>query len=338
MSRVTITIILMQSVVAMTRLVAEIQRFLQDHQVVGRGIVAVSGGADSVALLLGLRECHGDGLVIGHFNHRLRGDESDGDEQFVRELGKQLGVPVRVGSGDVKAAGSNLEAAARKLRYHWFVSVAQEVGARWVATGHTADDQAETVLHRIIRGTGITGLSGIAKHRPLCGEIQLIRPLLTVTRQEILMALAGCQQHYRIDSTNNDSAFTRNRIRHELLPLLKTFNPQVVEALTRLAEQARSYVEEHQPRIALLLEGCELPRAGERVILDAAGLSRIKAGELQELFRAIWLREGWPQLGMSAAHWARLVEIATGRLTAADFPGGITARRLDKVVQLGRHS
>ena len=322
----------------MARLVAEIQQFLQVHQLVGPGIVAVSGGADSVALFRGLLECRVEGLVIGHFNHRLRGEESEEDEQFVHNLGERLGVPVRVGSADVKAAGGNQEAMARTLRYDWLTTVALEVGARWVATGHTADDQAETVLHRLIRGTGIAGLSGMARRRPLCDGVEVVRPLLATSRTDVLEYLRAHHQDYRTDSTNLDAAFTRNRIRHELLPLLKTFNPRVVEALTRLADQARAATEERETYLTRFLDRCELPRAGERVILDASELRRFGVNDLRELFRAVWQREGWPQLGMTAAHWTRLVDITAGTISAADFPGGITARRVGKVVQLGRHS
>ena len=147
----------------MARLVDAVRQFVDAHDLRGPGVVAVSGGADSVAMLRGLVEVGVSGLVVGHFNHRLRGEESDADEAFVRELAETLGLPCHVGSADVLAAGGNLEATARQLRYDWLTSL----GRTWVATGHTADDQAETVLHRLIRGTGITGLRGIAQARPL---------------------------------------------------------------------------------------------------------------------------------------------------------------------------
>ncbi len=128
--------------------------------------MAVSGGADSVALLCALRAC-GAAVVVAHVNHRLRGEESDGDETFVRELCAALGAECYVRSADVAAlaSGSNLESTARRVRYEFFAEVAHAIGAAWAATAHTADDQAETVLHRLIRGTGLQGLRGIAAER-----------------------------------------------------------------------------------------------------------------------------------------------------------------------------
>jgi tRNA(Ile)-lysidine synthase len=126
-------------------------------------VVAVSGGADSVALLRALRAC-GVPPTVAHVNHKLRGGDSDADEAFVRELCDSLGVPCVVKAADVAAlaTGANLEATARRVRYDFFAEVATEAGAAWVATAHTADDQAETVLHRLMRGTGLQGLRGIA--------------------------------------------------------------------------------------------------------------------------------------------------------------------------------
>jgi tRNA(Ile)-lysidine synthase len=147
-----------------TRVLREVRRFAAGRS--GRGVVAVSGGADSVALLRALCAC-GVPLVAAHVNHRLRGADSDADEAFVRELCAQLGVECRVKAVDVSAlaAGDNLESTARRVRYEFFAEVAAEVGAAWIATAHTADDQAETVLHRLIRGTGLQGLRGIAAEK-----------------------------------------------------------------------------------------------------------------------------------------------------------------------------
>ncbi|HEY1186262.1 MAG TPA: tRNA lysidine(34) synthetase TilS, partial [Gemmata sp.] len=148
----------------MTRVVREVRRFAVTHP--GLGIVGVSGGADSVALFHALHAT-GRALVVAHVNHRLRGAESDADEAFVRDLCAGAGVAFRLLSADVAAlaAGDNLESTARRVRYEFFTAVAQQTGADWIATAHTADDQAETVLHRLIRGTGLQGLRGIASER-----------------------------------------------------------------------------------------------------------------------------------------------------------------------------
>ncbi len=130
------------------------------------GVVAVSGGADSVALLRALHAANPPGgLVVAHLNHQLRGAESDGDEAFVRDLADRLRKSFHVETLTIQALGGNLEATARAVRYDWLARVAADTGAGWIATGHTADDQAETVLHRLVRGTGLTGLRGIAGRR-----------------------------------------------------------------------------------------------------------------------------------------------------------------------------
>jgi tRNA(Ile)-lysidine synthase len=307
----------------------------------GPGVVAVSGGADSVALLRGLLDAGIGPLTVAHFNHRLRGAESEADAEFVRELAAEFGLPFRLGGADVgaAAAGDNLEATARRLRYGWLEDAALETGAEWVATGHTADDQAETVLHRIIRGTGLQGLRGIAESRRGKGLVPsalIVRPLLSVTRADILSYLNELGRTFREDASNADLGFTRNRIRHELLPLLKTFNPAIVEVLGRLAVQADEAHQVIEEEATWLLSQAVLPRAGDLYVLDAEKLSGWRDYLLREAVRMTWASLGWPLDGMTADHWQRLVEIVRGRLPAADFPGGVHARRVGRVVQLGR--
>src|SRR5712692_7499162 len=201
----------------------------------GPMVVAVSGGPDSVALARALKELQPalnlEPLILAHLNHRLRGEESDEDESFVAKLVDALSdlgaaqvrlVTHRVDvGGQARRAKDNLEKVARDVRYRWLAEVAREAGARWIATGHTADDQAETILHRLLRGAGLKGLRGIAENRPLAGDLRVIRPLLTVTRSEVLNYLQAQEQSFRQDSSNADLRFTRNRIRHELLPFLE---------------------------------------------------------------------------------------------------------------------
>ena len=326
--------------------VAEVRRFLARHGVAGRGVVAVSGGADSVALLRALVDAGADRPVVAHFNHRLRGGESDGDEAFVRGLAGRLGLEFRATARDLAAeaagAGENLEAAARRLRYDWLRAAAGQSGAAWIATGHTANDQAETVLHRLIRGTGIQGLRGIAGVRPPAASpetgdsVRIIRPLLTVTRREVLAYLETLGQPYRTDSSNADTRFTRNRIRHELLPLLATFNPEIVAVLGRLAGQADEAFGQLRADAAGLLAAAERPRAGDVLILDAAALAAAPPHRARDALRLVWEREGWPANGMTFAHWDRAAAIARGDHPAADFPDGVHVRRAGRVVQLSR--
>lgn len=307
-----------------------VRAFMADHP--GPGVVAVSGGADSVALLRALVEVGTGHLTVAHFDHGLRGAESDADAAFVRELADRLGLPFRLGRGELTADAPGLEAAARRQRYDWLAGVAAEVGAGWVSTGHTADDQAETVLHRLIRGTGLHGLRGMEPGKPLP------RPLLAHTRADLLAYLVSLHQPYRDDSSNADPRFTRNRIRHELLPLLRTFNPDVARALNRLAEQAAEAQEVIAERAADLLARAERPRAGGIVVLDPLALMTAPKLVVREALRSIWERERWPMGDMTAAHWDAAAAVASGRAGARDFPGGVSMRPTGRVVQLGRRS
>ena len=215
--------------------------------------VAVSGGADSVALLLLLLELHSElGIVlsVAHVNHKLRGAESDQDETFVAELAGKHRLELHAQAAPVNGArDSGIEAAARRLRYDFFRQLAREGRVSKIATAHTLDDQAETVLLRALRGTGLRGLAGIHPRLILeergqtMGEV--IRPLLGFRRSEVETFLRERGQAWREDSSNRDPAFLRNRVRHRVLPLLtENFGPAAVENLADLAEIARAE-EEH---------------------------------------------------------------------------------------------
>ena len=226
--------------------------------------VAVSGGADSVALLRALIELRGElGLVLSvvHFNHKLRGEESDGDELFVSELARAHDLPLHRGEADTKAFARekalSIEAAARDLRYAFFGKLIKDGLLDKVATAHTLDDQAETVLFRVIRGTGTSGLAGILPRLKKVGEGAIVRPMLGVQRVEVTTFLNGLNQSWREDSTNSETVFTRNRLRHELLPrIAEGFNPEVVEALANLAEVARAEDEFWASATAEAFVGC----------------------------------------------------------------------------------
>lgn len=325
----------------MSRLPREVRQFLHAQAArEGPGVVAVSGGADSVALLRALEAVPVQPLVVAHIDHRLRGSESDRDAEFVQELAARLGLPCRVKVVDIASLGGNMEATARRVRYEFLAEVAAETSARWIATGHTAGDQAETVLLRLIRGSGLQGLRGIAAKRisrdPTVTQGRaIIRPLLSVTRAEVLEYLSEIGQPFREDATNADSRFSRNRVRHELLPMLETFNPDVVTALAHLASQAGEAFEVLEASAIALLGTAERPRAGARIILDAAVLAAAHPYMVREAIRHLWQREGWPVSEMSAAHWTRVVAIVRGDLRTADFPAGIRASHAGRVVRIG---
>jgi tRNA(Ile)-lysidine synthase len=310
-------------------------------------VVAVSGGPDSVALACAANATRPAGvpLVLAHLNHQLRGADSDADEQFVIDLHAHLAagaaeVRLAVGRLDVAALaqqeGANLEGVARRERYRWLAGVARGEGLRWIATGHTANDQAETVLHRILRGAGLQGLRGIAARRPLEADISLVRPLLTTTRAEVLAYLTDRSQAYRVDATNQDPGRTRNRLRHDLLPrLAREYNPAIVSVLGRLAAHAEETFAFLEAEAQELLKAAELPRAGGLVILDRDRLAAAPPHRVREVFRQLWTREGWPMGEMDHAAWSRLAVLARTGSGALDLPGGMRARRKERVLQVG---
>jgi len=193
---------------------------------------AVSGGADSMALLWGLyllREKLNITVQAAHFNHGLRGAESDRDEAHVKAFCDRFDIPLTVGSGQVVPGKKGLEAAARDARYAFFESLPGRL-----ATAHTADDNAETVLMRLVRGTGLKGLGGI---KPVNGNV--IRPMLTVTREEVLAFLREYHLDFVEDSSNGTDDFLRNRLRHRVMPLLKEENPRLSQNLSAMAMELR---------------------------------------------------------------------------------------------------
>jgi tRNA(Ile)-lysidine synthase len=294
-----------------------------------------------VALLRALLTCGAGPLVVAHVNHQLRGTESDADQQFVEELARSLGLALRTEripvATQAEAEGDNLESVGRRLRYDWLVQMAQATGCRWIATGHTADDQAETVLHRLLRGTGLQGLRGIAPRREAAPGIWVVRPLLAVTRADVLAYLESIKQPFRQDSSNLDPRFTRNRIRHELLPLLaERYNPAINGILAHLAAQAEEAWLEIEALARELLARAERPRAGDILVFDRGVLVAAPSPRAREMFRLVWAREGWPQGDMTFAAWDRLAALVHSAAGGLDLPGGIHAEALERVVRLRR--
>jgi tRNA(Ile)-lysidine synthase len=293
--------------------------------------VGVSGGADSVALLLLLEEMRerlGIGLAILHFNHQLRGAESDADEQFVAALAAERGVDFVAERGDVageaRARGWNLEDAARRLRYAFFSSVLQAGRVTHVGVAHSADDQAETVLGRLVRGTGPAGLAAIY---PVKGHV--VRPLLEVRRGELREYLEGRNQPWREDASNLDTTRLRARLRHQVLPVIeRQLQPAVVSHLCRLAQMSR---EDEACWAALVAEraGVLFRREGKRLGIRCADLlaplpldgARVGSGT-----------GGAAQIALTKRLVRRIVEELKGdRLR-------LTSRHVDQVVHLAAES
>jgi tRNA(Ile)-lysidine synthase len=335
-------------------LLESVQQFFTEQSLGSQGVVvAVSGGPDSVALLHALVELRTHQpldtlgpLIVAHLNHLLRGPESDTDDQFVQQLVatlSQQGVPglslvtERLPVASLAAhEKENQESVARRIRYDWLSRVAVQRAAALLATGHTADDQAETVMHHLLRGTGLRGLRGIAPRRRLPNGLEVIRPLLQVPRADVLAYLESKGQSYRQDSTNFNLDFTRNRIRHQLLPLLvKEYNPALVSILTRLAEQAAELSQDLEVRARAALAQVERPRAGDVLVFDQSSLGALPRPLLREVLRLVWDRERWPMGNMGFRDWVRLTEVGEGARPAVDLPGGIRARRRGAVVLIG---
>ncbi len=317
-------------------------------------LVAVSGGADSVALLRGLAGQRSSGtgrLRAAHFDHRLRGAESTGDRDFVVALCQQLNVECHLGQWPARdqlgPCPDGLEAAARATRYRFLQATAELLGYRYVATAHTADDQAETVLHHIVRGTGLAGLAGMSRARPLGEAVTLIRPLLSCRRSEVIAYLTEIGQTFREDATNRDPAFTRNRIRLELLPqLARDYNPQVVESLVRLgalAADAQAVIDGLVEDLAVRCVVRQVGGAAEMnvVEIDVSALAKTPRHLVRELFVAIWREQNWPLQSMGFEEWDRLAEMAAANPSKTcpakrEFPGAVTAERRDGRLVLRR--
>ncbi len=298
--------------------------------------VAVSGGADSVALLrvmLELRHELGVVLSIVHFNHQLRGAESDADEQWVAQLAQRHGLEFHVGSGDVATCSRtqhlSTEAAARRLRYRYFRQLFEENKLNRIATGHTLDDQAETVLLRVVRGAGTRGLAGIYPQLLVHGSrCSVIRPLLKTRRKLLEAYLREIGQDWREDSSNRDLRHARNRVRHGIVPRLeRTLNPAVRETLGETADIARSEEDYWQREVARVLPDvwqadrrtlipvalAALPLALRRRVVRAAAESLGMKLEFRHLEEILDLDQAGPRSAMLPGGW--ILSVSPGSLT-----------------------
>lgn len=301
-------------------------------------LVAVSGGPDSVALLRGLCALQDDcrlTLTVAHYNHRFRGTASDADAAWVTELARHLQLGCEQAAAPV-ATSSVREADARESRYQFLQAAAAKIGATYVVTGHTRDDQAETVLHHIARGTGLRGLRGIPRSRTL-GGVTLLRPLLDVRRADVIAFLADVGQDFRLDVTNADTTLTRNWLRHELLPVLEQRFPEATAALTRLADQADETAQLLEWLGRSLLKQARQdvgePSAGE-VRLNTEVLQQYPVAAIRSAFVELWIEQGWPRLEMTFSHWDHLARLAATPTGGCSLPGPIDARKHRNILVL----
>ncbi|MFG0265158.1 MAG: tRNA lysidine(34) synthetase TilS [Rhodopirellula sp. JB055] len=351
-------------------------------------LVGCSGGADSVALVRLLAELWAEvpaatnadspsharaaaPLIVAHCNHGLRGDESDADEAFVRELGNQLQLPVvihRVAkpNENTPSPPASDERTLRQIRREFFIRAARQHGCRYVAVAHSADDQAETTLHHFIRGTGPLGLAGIAETSDLDTDLVLRRPLLPVRRETLRAGLREIGQTWREDASNKLTHYTRNWLRHDVLPLIEDRYPSAVEAMQR-ASQLQRETNEMIRRLAQrwleiystfdddqwIIHPSRQANSAERHSPNNERVNGEPASDqgwmterpiIVAASQLAWDQVGWPRGAMTMEHWQRLASLASSAITTAPtmtaahtknadatnhtgpFPGGISVR------------
>lgn len=311
-------------------------------------VLGVSGGCDSTLLahaMHALNRARGLGwrLHVAHLHHGLRGAAADEDARFVEQLARRLDLPVTIEHADVgreaERGGGSIEETGRRRRYAFLERVALTTGSEYVAVAHHADDDAETVLHRIFRGTGLRGLSGMPATRPIQpgSRVLLVRPFLHLRRAELERAAGQIGLTWRIDESNRDTNFTRNRLRHEVIPLLEQhINPHVIDAVLRLAEQARwlnTYLEDAAARTYESLVISEEPG---HVVLNIRGLrGKQRLIQAEVLRRAISLVVGREQ-DLSFAHIDAVLRLASEATSGKEvhLPGHVTARKVYERLEL----
>lgn len=275
-------------------------------------IIGVSGGPDSVALLHAIWSISDKRakLIVAHIDHGLRGSESDADREFVRELATRWNLPceiVRLAELDEVSASAS-EETLRKARHRHLRRIADKHHAAWIATAHHADDVVETMLHRLLRGSGPRGLASIPPTRRLSQDLTLVHPLLSTSRKQLMKYIDEFHLDFRTDQSNTSDKYTRNRIRSQLLPFLRAFegSSNLDRRLLQTAQQVRELYEFVERSGHAWLQGARS--------LDVAGEIEFQASQfmdtewciVREGLVQLWHAQHWPLQGMSAEHWARL--------------------------------
>jgi len=325
-------------------LLSKIKETINKHRMLSPGdrvVVAVSGGPDSVCLLRALLAFMPEyelTLHVAHLDHRFRGEESAAEARFVRGLAARLSLPATIEASDVPAycreRGLSAQAGAREVRYAFLQEVAKREHAARIALGHTANDQAETLLMRLIRGAGVTGLSAIPPIRE-----NIIRPLIDVTREEVLGYLKENGQDCITDPSNLKPFYTRNRVRREVLPVLERFNPRIVEALATAAAVLRDENAAMEASLAAVIDRT-VRQDGETVRIARAEFNDfLPALRRRVLRKALALSSGKEAAGLSSVQTeealAFMAETQTGRMM--ELPGGLSLAREYDSFLIRRH-
>lgn len=293
-------------------------------------LCAVSGGADSMCLLHLLAEQSGAGgftVAAAHYNHHLRGEEALRDEAFVRDFCAARAIPCTIGGGDVageaKRLGQGVEETARQMRYAFLRATAETLGAARIATAHNADDNAETLLLHLVRGTGLQGLTGIAPRR---GD--LVRPLLTTSRADIESYVSAHAVPYVEDSTNADTAYTRNKLRHMVLPLLRELNPRLTESLSDTTRYLRADNDFLNAQAAMVCQNARW--AEDNLVIEVRHLAGAPNAVAPRAARRLLEMMGDGDTDCSAAHLNAIVDLCRGNDPSAVYflPGGLLAQRV----------
>ena len=308
-----------------------------------RVLVGVSGGADSIALLhalCNLHPCPSDNIFAIHVNHQWRGAESDADAKFVADTCEDLSVGLSViGASDYPDLSVDQnEQAAREIRYRAFADIACQLGARYVVTAHTSDDQVETVLDRILRGTGMLGLSGIPRTREIAHGIVMIRPMLSLSRQQVEAFVSDSQIEHRHDHSNEDMKYMRNRIRGELLPLIeRDYQNDARSAILRLSSLAadlNEWISDHVDD--LLVSVLIQDELTGTVVIDAVAFNNLAVFVKGQVLISIWESQGWPRREMGREQWQRLIDLCLSESGTDEFSGAICAKKHDGRLSLTR--
>lgn len=307
-------------------------------------IVAVSGGADSIALLHALARldkcAKSSNLVVAHVNHGTRGESSEADANFVRVEAEKLSLPFYLGSRRTvqdsttqNSTTHSSESSLREFRYRCLREAAQQHGARYLVTGHTLDDQIETVLFRVFRGTGLRGLTGIPAFRKLGDQLTLVRPMLSVTRAETQAYVDAIGRSHRVDASNEDSQYTRNFLRNELMPLAREKFPDIDRAIARLSEAAvdqRNSMPEMVAAAGERITNVESKGRETEMQIDCRALVAFPAPVIIDALIDQWDQLGWPRGEINRATWiqiAQLIRSTDTQRQVINLPGNLRAER-----------